>query len=160
LRFDAPPRILLGAGDPVKARLRANCGDLCPESIALPARPTPEIEHDVDAQLQTPRPDLFQEFGNPSVVFREILDRRIVALQAGHPFVMREADGRDLLLELAGERRLADAEKAVDQVSRWHPGILSSGLCSITRRYVSAYPTPIIRLKSDSPFARNAGFVM
>ena len=39
---------------------------------------------------------------------------------------MREADGRDLLLKLARERGLTDAEEAVDQVSRCHGGIRSS----------------------------------
>jgi len=39
---------------------------------------------------------------------------------------MREADGRDLLLKLARERGLADAEEAVDEVSRCHGGIRSS----------------------------------
>src|SRR6516164_1354409 len=44
--FDAPPRLLLGAGDPIEARLGADRGDLRPQGIALPARPTTEIEHD------------------------------------------------------------------------------------------------------------------
>jgi hypothetical protein len=40
--FDAPPRFLLGAGDPVKAHLGADCGDLGPQSIALPVRQQPK----------------------------------------------------------------------------------------------------------------------
>lgn len=92
---DTPPGLFLGAGDAVEPCLRAGCGDLCPKSVAFSARPECEIEHDVDAQFEASGPDLLQEFGNPSVELREMLDRRIVAVEARHPLVMREADGRD-----------------------------------------------------------------
>src|SRR5215469_8587170 len=49
--FDASPRLLFRAADPVETRPGADRGDLCPPVIALPARPTTEIEHDVNAQL-------------------------------------------------------------------------------------------------------------
>jgi len=101
--FDAPPRLLFGAGDPVEARLGADRGDPCPQGVAVPARPTTEIEHDVDAHLQTSGPDFFQLFRHSSAEFLKVLDRRIIAVQACHPFVMRKADGRDALLELPSE---------------------------------------------------------
>ena len=87
------------------------------------------------AQLQTPGPDLFKLFRNSPIEFWEMLDGSIIAIQARHPLVMREADGRHGLREPAGERRLADAEKPVDQVSCRHPGTLSSGPCSANRGF-------------------------
>jgi hypothetical protein len=59
-------------------------------------------------------------FGNAPAEVRKVLDRRIIAGKPRHPFVMREADCGDALLELPGERGLAGTEVAVDQVSCSH----------------------------------------
>jgi hypothetical protein len=52
-------------------------------------------------------------------------DRRIIAVKARHPFIMREADRGDILLQLPSKSGFTGSEKAMNQVSRGHWGAKS-----------------------------------
>jgi hypothetical protein len=100
------------------------------------AGPTVEIERDVHSQLQASRPYVFKLLVDPPVVFREVLDRRILAVKTCHPFVMREADRRNTALKPPGEISFTGTKKAVNQTNAlralWeavaHPAIGRGGI--------------------------------
>jgi hypothetical protein len=52
----------------------------------------------------------------PHVLEFRAFDMGIFAVETRHPFVVREAHGRKLVLQAARERRLTDAEIAVQEV--------------------------------------------
>jgi hypothetical protein len=56
----------------------------------------------------------------PHVLEFRAFDIWIFAVEMRHPFVVRDAHGRKVVLQAARERRLADAEIAVEEVCRCH----------------------------------------
>jgi hypothetical protein len=94
--------------------------DLYPRSISFPPLPKAKIEHHVQTEFKASRPDFFHLFTNASIQFRVVLDRGIIAVKAGHPFVTREADRWNPLLKMSSKGGLTDTEKAMNQVSRCH----------------------------------------
>jgi len=109
--FDSSPCLILGAGQPIKARLSADRRDLFPHGIPFLSRPETKIEHHVEIEFKTSQPDILHLFPDSSIEFREVLDRRIVAVKACHPFVVREADCRQPLLKLSSECGLPTPRK-------------------------------------------------
>jgi hypothetical protein len=94
--------------------------DLYPRSISFPPLPKAKIEHHVQTEFKASLPDSFHLFTNASIQFRVVLDRGIIAVKAGHPFVTREADRWNPLLKMSSKGGLTDTEKAMNQVSRCH----------------------------------------
>ena len=58
--------------------------------------------------------------------YRKLIDGRIIAIQVGHPFVMTEANGWQLLLQPSRKGRLSRTDISVDQVSGWHTATQAS----------------------------------
>jgi hypothetical protein len=74
---------------PPAARRNPRPGRIPPDS-----RPKTKVEHHIQAEFEASRPDLLDLLTNPPIEILEILDRRIIAVEARHPFIVREPDRR------------------------------------------------------------------
>jgi hypothetical protein len=106
-RLNPPPSLLFRASETIELGGGAQGTGRRLRFIPLSASPEIEIEDDVDAKLQTSRPKSADLRRHAIEENRKIIDGRIVAIETGHPLVMREAKRRELPLELAGECRFA-----------------------------------------------------
>jgi hypothetical protein len=61
-----------------KTDRNADHGGLCPHVVALLACPEAKIEHHIEAQLQTSRPDVFYLIRDPPEQFGKMLDGRVI----------------------------------------------------------------------------------
>jgi hypothetical protein len=113
--FDPLPRLLICAGETIKARIGADLGYPTAGLVTLLARPEIKVKDHFQAELCASRPNRGYLTGNPPIVLREQLDQRIAAVKAGHPLVVAEPYRGKAFLEATGKCRLARAQKAVNQ---------------------------------------------
>jgi hypothetical protein len=106
-RLDSPPSLLFRANEAIELGGGAQGLRRRSHLIPLSAGPKIEIEDDIDAKFQTSRPKSADLHRHAIEEDRKIIDGGIVAIEAGHPLVMREANRRKLLLELASKSRFA-----------------------------------------------------
>lgn len=64
--------------------------------------------------------DLFHLLRYSLIKICKVLGRRIIAIKARHPFIMRKAHRRGIALELPSESGLADTKIAMNQMSSRH----------------------------------------
>jgi hypothetical protein len=119
--FNPSPRLILRANQPVEA-------GLCTVAATFTLAASRSRRFQKPKSSTTFRPSS-RHLGrtsstcsqtNASIQFRVVLDRGIIAVKAGHPFVTREADRWNPLLKMSSKGGLTDTEKAMNQVSRCH----------------------------------------
>jgi len=96
--LDPPPGFVFGAFKPVKPGACSQRHSCRPYLVPLAPRPETEIKDDIQTEFHASSPAIVDQLRYTLVEFRKLIDGRIIAIQTRHPFVMTEANGRQLPL--------------------------------------------------------------